>query len=137
MITPDQVIAVARSWVGVRFLHQGRTRNGIDCIGLALAVGEELELLPAGVDQRNYARHPSSSLLVEEISKVCTPAGVAEPASLLVIAWGRDPYHVAICTGPTMIHASYSARKVVENGFRHPWPKLTRSAWRLPGVAYV
>jgi cell wall-associated NlpC family hydrolase len=130
------VIDLARTWVGVPFRHQGRSREGIDCVGLAIVVGRELGLLPADFDATGYARRPTDGRLLEEIAERCTPAPGPEPASLIVVRWNRDPHHVAICTGPTLIHALSTVGRVVEHGYRHPWPKLTQSVWRLPGVAY-
>ena len=34
VIKRREIVAAARDWVGVPYRHQGRTRNGIDCIGL-------------------------------------------------------------------------------------------------------
>lgn len=135
--TPQQVVDEARTWVGVRYLHQGRSRLGIDCIGLVLEIGKALELLPPELDDTNYSRLPTSGRLLEEISARCSVAPRAEPGTLVVISWSRDPYHVAICTGPTLIHSNATIGKVVEHGYRHPWPGLTQSIWRLPRVKYV
>lgn len=136
MISPQQVIDEARAWVGVPFLHQGRSRQGVDCIGLIIVVAKDLGLVPAEFDSRNYGRAPGDGRLLVEIAERCAEVTVAEPATLVVIRWNRDPFHVAICTGPTLIHSNSTVGKVVEHGYRHPWPKLTVSIWRLPEVSY-
>ena len=33
-VTREMVVAEARTWIGVKWRHQGRTREGVDCIGL-------------------------------------------------------------------------------------------------------
>lgn len=39
----DKVIALAKTWIGVPFLHNGRTRSqGVDCLGLLLSFFKEL-----------------------------------------------------------------------------------------------
>jgi len=138
MITQQELIDAARQWVGVKYMHQGRTRFGIDCIGLIIEVGKEVGILPQEFDQVNYSRLPTSkSQLLSEIAARCEQTKTPEPASLLVIQWTREPYHVAICTGTTLIHSSATVGRVVEHGYRPPWPALTLSSWRLPGVIYV
>ena len=51
---PDAIIAAARSWLGVPWRHQGRTRQGVHCAGLVVLVGRELGL--ADYDTHAYGR---------------------------------------------------------------------------------
>jgi cell wall-associated NlpC family hydrolase len=37
-VTQKQIVAQAASYIGTPWLHQGRTRDGIDCVGLIIAV---------------------------------------------------------------------------------------------------
>lgn len=136
MTTPEAVIAEARSWVGVPFLHQGRSREGVDCVGLVIVVGRACGLLPADFERTAYGRTPFRGVLIEQISEVCERAEVAAPGTLVAIRWNREPHHVAICTGPTLIHANARVGRVVEHGYRAQWPALTESVWKLPGVEY-
>ena len=39
VIKRREIVDAARNWVGVPYRHQGRTRNGIDCVGLLLEGG--------------------------------------------------------------------------------------------------
>jgi cell wall-associated NlpC family hydrolase len=43
-VEPNAIIAAARSWLGVPWRHQGRTRQGVDCAGLVVLVGRGLGL---------------------------------------------------------------------------------------------
>lgn len=137
MIAPAAVVAQAHEWVGVRYLHQGRTRFGCDCLGFIAALMGELgeprllEWLPI-----NYGREPQS-LLIENVTAHTTPE-VLQPAALILIQWPLTEFasHAAIYTGVSMIHAYESVGRVVEHGYREPWIARTAGVWALPGVAY-
>lgn len=135
-VTSAQVIDAARTWVGVPFRHQGRARSGIDCLGLPIVVLQQLGVLPPRFEITNYGRLPSEALAAG-ITRYCTPAPKAAiPGTLIAIAWAKLASHVAICTGPTLIHAYERIGGVVEHGYRSRWLTMTHSAWRLPGVVY-
>jgi cell wall-associated NlpC family hydrolase len=134
-MTPAAVVAEARSWVGVPFRHQGRSRGGIDCVGLPIIIGQSLGLFDQRFDVANYGRLPSGELDVR-VQDHCLPATAAAPGTLVVIAWTKVAAHVALCTGETLIHAYESVGRVIEHGYRGRWIRLTHSIWRLPGVAY-
>jgi cell wall-associated NlpC family hydrolase len=134
-VTPADVIAEARRWVGVPFRHQGRSERGIDCVGLPIVVCQSLGLLDQRFDVAAYGRLPSGEL-VDRLRAHCRPIPGAVPGALIVIAWTKIAAHVAICTGETMIHAYESVGRVVEHGYRGRWIRLTHSTWGLPGLAY-
>lgn len=134
-MTPDAVIAEARSYLGVPFRHQGRSRQGIDCVGLPIVVGQSLGLFSPHFEVATYGRLPSGEL-VERVQAHCRPLAAPVAGALLVIAWTKVAAHVAIFTGQTMIHAYESVGRVVEHGYRGRWIRLTHSAWALPGVEY-
>lgn len=134
-MTPEDVITEARSWIGVPFRHQGRSRRGVDCVGLPIMIGESLGLLPPRFEITDYGRLPSLELAAR-VQSHCQPIPAAVPGSLIVIAWTKIAAHVAICTGETMIHSYESVGRVVEHGYRGRWVRMTHSVWALPGVAY-
>lgn len=45
MATRAQIVEEARSYLGTKWLHQGRTRDGVDCAGLVACVGNALGLI--------------------------------------------------------------------------------------------
>lgn len=138
MITAAQLVRNARTWLGVPFVHQGRSRHGVDCIGLQIANLAECDALPVHFrDVRTYGRRPNGELL-REIERYCTPADRASAGVLIVIRWPQVKLeqHVALCTGPTMIHAYQGRRGVIEHGYVGEWIRNTVSLWRLPGVTY-
>jgi cell wall-associated NlpC family hydrolase len=140
-VTQDELIASARTWIGVPFLHQGRTRFGVDCAGFVEALAKSHELLPTSYRApKNYRRRPDGGLL-EVVREHCdqTSFKPAPAATVVLIQWPseKEPAHVALCTGPTLIHAYQRAGRVVENGYRGFWLRHTHSVWRLPGIGYV
>lgn len=138
MITVRDLLDEARTWVGVPFLHQGRSRHGVDCAGFLVALMCSAgELPPDFRDVSNYARRPSGELLTL-VSRHCARAVAEAPGLLVLIRWPRDtqPSHIALLTGPTLIHCYQRRRAVVEHSYRGAWRRDTHSLWRLPGVAY-
>jgi cell wall-associated NlpC family hydrolase len=137
MISTSQVIDNARSWLGVRFLHQGRSRHGVDCLGFIAAVLDELgsdvfmRYLP-----RAYGRDPQS-LLIDRLSALSRQIPL-QPGALALIKWpaSEHPSHAAIYTGSTLIHCFQSEGRVIEHGYRGPWVARTMSVWALPLVVY-
>jgi cell wall-associated NlpC family hydrolase len=139
VITPDALIAQARQWIGVRYVHQGRTRFGSDCLGFPAGVLGELdstaalEYLPA-----NYPQLPQPGYLLGRLHAYTRQIPL-QPAALILVQWPLmdSPTHVAIYTGVNLIHCTQSEGKVVENGYRGPWVKRTHSIWALPEVQYL
>lgn len=140
MIDPAELIAQARGWVGVPFRHQGRGRAGVDCAGFLVALMQAAGELPRDYyEPGNYGRAPARDL-TEVVRRYCVPAARAPgfPGALVLIRWPKDrlPSHVGLCTGATLIHCYQREGGVVEHGYRGPWPRVTHSLWRMPGVRY-
>lgn len=137
MITSDDFVEEARRWIGRPFLHQGRTWDGVDCIGLAVVVCKNCGLISPDFDTGIYGRMPANDMLQARISQHCTPLEVARAGSLVVIRWSKEASHVALCLGETIIHAHERMGKVIEHGYRGRWIRMTASVWALPGLTYV
>lgn len=138
-IEASTIVQIARSWVGVPFQHQGRTRFGVDCIGLVLCVRDEAKAWPVvGKIRRDYPRNPSHRLL-EGMQEHCEPAAGPAMGRLVLLRWrlNQQPSHIAILTPDNLIHSYQTAGRVVETGFREPWTRLVHSYWKIPGVIDV
>lgn len=133
MVTRNQVIDTARDYLGVPYQHQGRTRNGLDCIGLAIVVAHDLGLTDFDID--GYGRVPSGKRMSMQLSAECTKLrnGSAKPGDLLHMAYEKQPQHIALVTDKGIIHAD-SQRGVVEHRLDSAWRARIRGAYRLPGV---
>jgi cell wall-associated NlpC family hydrolase len=138
MIEPAALIDQARTWLGVPFRHQGRSRVGVDCAGFIVALLKEVKALPKNYrEPRQYGRLPSRELR-EVVLRYCAATENPEPACLVLIKWPQheDPSHVALLTGETLIHCYQRAGRVVEHGYRGAWIRDTVGYYRLPGVRY-
>lgn len=140
-------LAVARSFLGVKFKHQGRNPAlGIDCVGLGV-----LYLRALGVkvhDRTDYGRDPDGSLRAAMCRSMGDPVaeGVgcwkyAQPGDVMSIRFsnlGHVPErHVAIASElygqPAMIHAdgSPSVSKVCEIPLDDNWKRRVIGVWRV------
>ena len=67
--TREQVVAIALSWIDVKYHHQGDSRVGVDCGGLIKAILMDAGLLPRDYLTRlpdvahGYSRAPDGVLL--------------------------------------------------------------------------
>lgn len=145
MIDPAAIVAAADAWVGVKWRHQGRDRDGIDCLGLLIVVARDLGIGRAegaptgdraggagGVDVgapefRNYRRLPPAGLatrLAEHLDR----AGEIAPGRIGLFALpGSAPAHVGIFgDAGDLIHAYMPAKAVV----RHKLDPSLRAALR-------
>jgi cell wall-associated NlpC family hydrolase len=141
-MTPEGLITIARSWLGVPFRHQGNTRRGIDCINAVRVWLVEAGLSPPEVPQ-GYLRSPDGVTLKTALDGWMTPTDTPQPGTIALLRIRRFPQHVALITGPTMIHSHSRVGKggremggVVENGYRGRWLDRTVALYRVPGVIY-
>jgi len=121
----------------VKYLHQGRNLNGLDCIGMVLYILGKHQVLPTDFERRNYGRLPLGELL-SKTSVYCEKIDSPVNGCMVLITWPgeRRPSHVALYTDGNLIHCYATARKVVEHGFRAPWTRWANSYHKLPGVIY-
>lgn len=149
MPTVDEVLRVARSWLGTSFAHQGR-QKGIrcDCIGLVIEVCREVGLvqaagLPADWDHVGYGRFPDSYSLTLHLLAYLQPVTrqtmQVGDVALFKVATGQ-PAHMGIlgdgATPFSLIHA-FNARtqrqaKVQEHRLGPRWLACLHSVYRLP-----
>jgi cell wall-associated NlpC family hydrolase len=131
----------ARAWVGVPYRHQGRDRRyGVDCIGFIIALLDEAGALPAHfVDVADYGRSPQRLLQGTVAKYAVLHTAQLQEGCLLLLRWelGQAVSHAAYFTDKgTIIHCYGNVGRVVENGYRGPWPRLTDTVWQLPSVRY-
>lgn len=155
--TPEQIVAAARSWVGIPYRHQARgpksPDGGVDCVGLLIAVAIELGLIEEGYDPTGYAWETDGTQLREELSKWAdliafsdgpSPADfwfdVLRPGDIAVFKVTGLPQHTAFISSiaygtggplPGMIHAYNPSKKVVEHLLDERWTRRLVEVWRL------
>lgn len=136
-------VANARAMRGRPFRHQGRTLDGMDCIGflgLAVAATLGIRLQP----RTDYGRTPSQKKLERELTAYLgEPLAVRpistsfelQPSQVVTCAWSVEANHVAIIVphperGVGMIHCYLAAQKVVEHGIDAVWRSRITGVWQ-------
>ncbi len=145
MIERARVLEEARSYIGTRWEHLGRTPRGLDCVGLVVIVCKTLGL--SDYDLQTYSREPVASQFLSHFiggGGTRIPLDSAQPGDLIVFREERFPCHVAFrsekAPSPdeaplnTIIHAHTTRRKVVEEPMIDHWMAKRVAAIRLPGV---
>jgi cell wall-associated NlpC family hydrolase len=112
------IVSTARSYLGVRWLHQGRSRSGLDCAGLVIRVAQDLGI--TDFDTRGYDRQAADESMLAICREHLVAIERAELAAgdILVMAY-QNQRHIGIvgdhpAGGLTLIHAYAPSRKVVE-----------------------
>lgn len=133
------LIDAARSYVGVKWRHRGRSRHGIDCVGLIV-----LSCRDAGYhidDQIGYSRTPWKFGLDRELqARFGEPVEGLQAGDIVSMRGPRqpEPGHVGIVATHgdrlTIIHSFNAAAnsKVVEHGLDEYWLKRIHKIYRLP-----
>ena len=129
-------VAVARGYVGVPWRHLGRSRTGVDCIGLVLLAAREVSVvLP---DPAPYAREPQGTRLLEGILGHAPRVAEASPGDVLLFRLGLYGGHVGIASVhpawgvPACLHAYAPRRQVVEQPMDAELRTALIGAFRLP-----
>lgn len=133
----DAVIAEARGYVGCRWRHRGRTRFGVDCIGVVV-----LSYRAAGIQMRDrvdYGREPWNDGLDREMREhFGDPVDDTQPGDVVTMrGLGQpEPGHVGIIAQHggylTLIH-SYNATsntRVIEHIVDDEWRSRIAKIYR-------
>jgi cell wall-associated NlpC family hydrolase len=145
MMTAQQaaVVAEARSYKGTRWLHQGRSRAGIDCIGLVIEVAKTVKGWT--FDTTDYARQATD----ETMLRVCRQHLIEvkktdlQPGDVVVMRFENQRHAGLIGDYPapgelSLIHAYARGKKVVvEHRLDSVWLSCVIGCFRFPdeGVA--
>lgn len=118
------LLEVARSLVGVRWQHMGRSRQGLDCAGLLILV--VYEVIGAWVEVSDYSPWPNERVMREMCNLILLPIkreDLAPGDAALLYTRGLGVVHLGFYTGRTLIHANNAAgiMKVVENRIHPDW----------------
>ena len=132
MKNADDVVAAARAYLGVPFAHQGRTRHGLDCLGLLVCVAKDLALkhqtgLLADADELGYSHYPDSERLKTGLEQYLKPSDTLIAGNVVLMRVDSHERHLGLIGGysgageHSMIHAYAPARKVVEHHLSQEW----------------
>jgi cell wall-associated NlpC family hydrolase len=148
IITPEMVVAAARSYRGVPYANAGRSRQfGMSCTGYIIAVALDLGLLDEQKDmalirKADSSVRPNANDLSEMFAqhmvklKSWREARVGDVVSM---AYARAPRHCGIVTDWHKT-AGYKVAHAVEEGitehwFDQVWKRRLRDAYRLKELA--
>lgn len=109
-----KIVAEARSLLGVRYVHQGRSRAGLDCAGLIVLVRNAV--LGTSDDFLSYPRRPGPQMIIRtmrQYAKVIS-ADIAARGDIVLMAYGGNATHLGVYTGRSVIHADQNAGRVRE-----------------------
>lgn len=134
MIERDVWIDEIRSWVGTPWVHQGRNRNGVDCVGLLIASAHRLGLTT--FDFRAYGRAPMGDMLTRMCDEQMRRVRLAQPGDVLLMRLSKYPQHFAVLVEPgRIVHARGESGRVVETQIPGPWWRRVVGVYEMPGVA--
>ena len=141
-----EIIASARSYIGTRFMHQGRLKKtakhkgGVDCLGLLAGVARECGLrsktgeLLADVDEFNYPHYPDTTRLRAMLSTHLheVAGGSFRAADIALFERDGRAQHMGILSeNGSLIHAYAPARCVVEHALDEYWRKKLVAVYRV------
>lgn len=138
-----RLLAIARSWQGTRWQHQGRSKGvGVDCIGFVAEVAREAGVLTAH-EAADYRRRPDGHTLRAKLNQHLTPVRTSElqPGDVVLLAFDGVDTHVGLIGDYpvpgelSLIHAYLPARKVIEHRLDAIWRNRITGCWRMPEVA--
>lgn len=112
----DRFVRAALAYIGAPYRHQGRNRNGLDCVGLVVCALHDAGLL---TDEqfaeipRDYPGDPRGWDLVQALRKYTRRLRAisdAREGDILTVRYSAEPQHLAIVIrptdwGPYIVHA--------------------------------
>ena len=137
----DQIVSEARTWIGTRWLHQGRLKGvGVDCVGLAYGVARDLSLLGPEHVLPVYERFTSDNEMVALCTRYLVRTSALRVGSVAAMRFDSTTRHMGIVGdypggGFSLIHAYAVSRKVVEHRLDSAWRARIVAIFDFPGAS--
>ena len=131
-----RVVAVARSLVGVPYRPMGRTRAGLDCVGVlvvALKEGLGVEVDPVGYPARPTSSQSFACARLYGLARIPGRADL-RPGDVALMRWNEQSSHFGIFTGRTVVLMSQFRGRVVETDAERTLAEHGVAYFRLPGI---
>ena len=131
------IVAAARRYSGVRFVHRGRRPDKLDCVGLVWRAYRDCGVeLPCPTD---YGREPHAERFRDAIATALGPHrfGPLQVGDVVSLRTKKHPHHVAIVGDYpggllSLIHASGEHGRVVEHRLSDDWRDRIVTIHRRP-----
>ncbi len=121
----EAAITEAREWLGTKWQHHQQTKGvAVDCVGLLMAAASVSGVNYGEIE--NYYRHPNGDALLNRFDSLFQRVELSDhqAGDILLFRFSGIPHHVGMLTSrDDMIHASFSARKVVEHPLDSFWQR--------------
>jgi hypothetical protein len=78
----------------------------------------------SALDVPAYSRRAGGAMLEAALDAqpmLTRVSGMPQAGDIMLLRFDGDPCHLALCAGPTIIHAWAIARKVCEHDFNREW----------------
>lgn len=128
----NPIVVEARTWLRTPFHHQARIKGvGVDCAGVVKETAKACGKHYADLD--GYGRVPTGGQLRRFLDQHADRISVSEihPGDFFLMKFRRNPQHLAIWTGNTIIHAWEGAGACVEHAMDTVWRKRIVCAYRM------
>ncbi len=142
-INSKKILKIAKSWVGTKFHFNGRikknqnNKGGVDCIGLILKVGEEINSTYNGkniinYDYLTYSRYPNKNEMRIFLNKyfIKISKKQAKAGDLVYFNFENKLEHIAIITDVGILHCYIEVKMVVEHSLNNYWNKKILGYYR-------
>ncbi len=138
MISGNDVVIAASSWIGTPFQHQARVKGiGVDCAGLVIGVAHQIGVTDYDID--GYPRVPDGAMMERVLGEQLIHVNMdnMQAGDVLLFGFMKYAQHLAIITqmNPVyIIHAYQPNGKVTHHRLDTVWRRRIRGVYRLPGV---
>jgi len=118
---------------GVPFHHQGRNRQlGLDCAGLIVVALEDIGYPVKDLEAYDRLPHPGRLKAIVNLNQAKKiPKEIMGPGDILLMRFAKDPQHLAVYAGDTIIHSYQKQGCVVEQRFSDLWDKRILEVFSL------
>tara|TARA_R110000824_G_scaffold20947_1_gene78566 strand:+ start:704 stop:1123 length:420 start_codon:yes stop_codon:yes gene_type:complete len=124
--------------VGIRFIKQGRTLQGLDCLGIIIYALKQMGITPKTRDDYSLHGENYSEDLIRYINYSCDPVSdisESQRGDLIVFSafFNGYPKHLGVIdvAGDSFIHTNEELGKCVREEMNENWQGLTHSIWRI------
>lgn len=131
----ESIVSAAWSYIDVPYLHQGRSRLGVDCAGLLMCVAYDMGIKDVRIS--DYGRSPDANrartIIEEHMERIrFSELEIADVLSFVIL---NDVQHYGIVTQMDpirFVHSYQTVGKVIEQALVDPWLRRVRGCYRFP-----